>query len=403
MLDHLLEAYGDVSDYTWAELRQFRFREPGRFGDQCRIPTLVEVFDLHRKYAGLMHLDIKRLGLDKSIAELLTRMDMWDHIAYSNMENGGVILKDRRLKLRRYKAGLFENRSEVFPDQIAATLKQPGDDVIADDPRGVAVAIGRKLGKLSTRPVSPQPIVSKAARDLPNEAELIAVLRDADDWNRIAKTPDDKANSARRILARAKASDELFDIQATSKEAFAALEERVRKRSLHKDWPYHGVDGASALRSLILLHSPNAAETARFALWRDDPALEPLVDPSWHQARAVVDWRVKSVVFPALTHFPSLESEKLCRDYLALDDNEAKKLGLSQFQDAASALLAISPKTETALELLHHRIQVVRGRAILDCVAHANEPWARAALEQAAPYALAYRIDYVAVGKAPAQ
>src|SRR5262245_14673508 len=59
MLDRLLEAYGDVGEYTWAELRRFKFREPGRFGDQCRIPTLVEVFDLHRRYAGLMHLDIK--------------------------------------------------------------------------------------------------------------------------------------------------------------------------------------------------------------------------------------------------------------------------------------------------------------------------------------------------------
>ena len=81
MLDRLLEAYGDVGDYTWEELRRFRFRDPGRFGDQCRIPTLVEVFDLHRKYGGLMHLDIKRPGLDGAIADLLTRMDLWDHVA----------------------------------------------------------------------------------------------------------------------------------------------------------------------------------------------------------------------------------------------------------------------------------------------------------------------------------
>src|SRR6185369_4780685 len=58
MLDRNLEAYGDVSDFTWDELRQFRFRNPGRFGDQCRIPTLVEVFNLHRQFAGLIHLDI---------------------------------------------------------------------------------------------------------------------------------------------------------------------------------------------------------------------------------------------------------------------------------------------------------------------------------------------------------
>src|SRR5690348_9084399 len=42
MLDRLLDGYGDVGDYTWAELQAFRFREPGRFGDQCRIPTVEE-------------------------------------------------------------------------------------------------------------------------------------------------------------------------------------------------------------------------------------------------------------------------------------------------------------------------------------------------------------------------
>src|SRR5947207_13290525 len=104
MLDRLLAAYGDVSDWSWADLQRFGFRNPGRFGDQCRIPTLVEVFELHRRYAGLMHLDIKRHGLDVAIADLLTRMDMWDHVAHCNTETGGVILRDPRYKPLRYKA-----------------------------------------------------------------------------------------------------------------------------------------------------------------------------------------------------------------------------------------------------------------------------------------------------------
>jgi len=53
--------------------------------------------------------------------------------------------------------------------------------------------------------------------------------------------------------------------------------------------------------------------------------------------------------------------------------------------------LAVSPTTDTALELMKHRLQEVRGRAILDCLQHANEPWAQAALEEGAPHALAYR------------
>ncbi|HKB40996.1 MAG TPA: glycerophosphodiester phosphodiesterase family protein [Gemmataceae bacterium] len=392
MLDRLLEAYGDVSDFTWEELQRFRFREPGRFGDQCRIPTLVEVFDLHRRYAGLMHLDIKRHGLDKAIAELLTRMDLWDQVAYCNTETGGVILRDPRLKLRRYKASLYGDRSEVFPDAIAAALKKPGDGAIVDDPRGVVVALGRKLGKLPREPVSPRRTLPRNEEPKPpSEVDLIAILRKADDWNRVAETDADRAASGQRICARALAAEQVLTVRAPSREAFAALEERVRKRSLHKDWMYHGFDGAMAVRSLILLRAPNAIGTARFALWRDDPALEPVIDPRWKNPRAWTDFRVKMVIFPALEKCPGRATEKLCRDYLALNDEEARKITPPQFEQAARALLAVSPRTETALELMKHRLQAVRGRAILDCLAHVKEEWAQAALRKGAPHALAYR------------
>jgi hypothetical protein len=393
MLDRLLEAYGDVSDYTWAQLQRFRFRQPGRFGEQCRIPTLVEVFDLHRRYAGFMHLDIKRPGLDQAIARLLTRMDLWDHVAYCNDDNAGVIVRDSRLKLRRYKGpGLYSDRSEVFPDAISWVLKKPGDGVIVDDPRGVAVALGRKLGKLSTEPVSPRRVPQREDTKRPTEAELIAVLRKADDWDRVAQTAADQAASGQRIRARARAAEQLLAIKASSKEAFLALEERVRKRSLHKDWMYHGFDGAMALRELILLRAPSAVATARYALWRDDPALGPVVDPRWKNPRSWTDFRVKMVIFPALEKCPGLATEKLCRDYLALDDESARTIAPPQFEQAARALLAVSQRTDTALELMRHRRQEVRGRAILDCVAHAKERWARAALEKGAPHALAYRV-----------
>ena len=390
MLDRLLEAYGDVSEFTWAELQQFRFRDPGRFGEQCRIPTLVEVFELHRTHAGLMHLDIKRTGLDKLIADLLTRMDMWDHVGYCNMETGGIILRDERLKLRKYKAGLYADHAEVFPDAIATALKKPGDGVIVNDPRGVAVALGRKLGKLSNEAVALKRIAKKQEQRLPGEADLVAALSNADDWDRVAKTEAEMAKSGERIRGRALAAEQLLVSKASSKKALGALETRARNRSLHKDWMYHGFDGAMALRTLILLRAPNAVETARIVLWRDDPALDPVIDPRWKNPRTWTDFRVKMVVFPALAKCPGKEAERLCRDYLALSDADAHKIGPPQFEEAAHAMLAISPKTETARELLKHRLQVVRGRAILDCLDHADELWALQALKQASPHALQY-------------
>lgn len=392
MLDRHLVAYGDISDSTWAELQRFQWRDRGKFGEQCRIPTLVEVFELHRKYAGLMHLDIKRHGQDVAIAELLTKMDMWDHVAFANNDTGGVILKDARFKPQKYKAGLYLDRSEVFPDAIKEALKKDGQHVIVDDPRGVAVALGRKFEKLPNEPVGVQRIIRDQARR-PREADLIAALRKADDWNKPADGFAGQLMSGALIRTRARAADEMLALAVPSKDVFAALEKRVRERSLHKHWMYHGFDGAIALRALILLRAPNAVELARETLWRDDPALEPVIDPRWKNPRAWTDFRVKMVIFPALAKCPGAATEKLCRDYLALSDDEAKKLGPPQFEEAARALLSVSPKTETALELLKHRLQAVRGRAILDCLAHAKEEWALDALKKGAPHALDYRVE----------
>jgi hypothetical protein len=375
MLDQHLEAYGDVADWSWEHLQRFPFRSPGRFGDQCRIPTLAEVFELHRRYAGLVHLDIKRPGLDKAIADLLTKMDLWDHVGYCNADHGGVILTDERYQPRRYKGGLYQDRGEVFPEAIAAVLKKPGDGVIVDDPRGVAVAMGRKLGNVSTEPVSRKPRLEPIRRE--PEADPLAILATTE------ATSD-------QIVRRARAADRLLALQVKSKEALAILEERVRNRALHREWMYHGLDGATALRALILLKAPSAVDLARFTLWRDDPELEQVADPKYNNPRAWTDFRVKMVVFPALQQLPGEATEMLCRDYLALTDEEARQIGPPQFEAAGRALLAISPKTETALELMKHRLQSVRGRAILDCLAHAQQPWARTALRTGAPHALAY-------------
>src|SRR5262249_24340631 len=226
---------------------------------------------------------------------------------------------------------------------------------------------------------------------VPTEAELSTALRKAGDWDRVAKTDKEKAASGERIRARARAAERLLARIASSKEAFAALAERARKRSLHKDWMYHGFDGAMALRSLILLRAPNAIETARFALWRDDPALEPVVNPEYKVPRSWTDFRVKMVVFPALEKCPGEARGRRGRDSRAVAAGAARKGGPPQFDEAAKALLAVSPKTETALELMKHRLQSVRGRAILECLKHAKEPWARAALEKGAAHSLVYR------------
>jgi hypothetical protein len=232
---------------------------------------------------------------------------------------------------------------------------------------------------------------------------LIAILRRADGWDRVAETAAEQEASGQRILARARAAEQLVAVQASTPEAFAALEARVRKRSLHKDWRYHGLDGAMALRSLILLRAPNAVEMARFALWRDDPAVEAVANPTWDKPRSWTDWRSKAIVFPELAKLPGTETEQLCHDYLGLTDEAAHRIGFAQFEAAAKALLSVSPCEATAVELINHRRRDVRGRAILVCLAHAQKPWAERALSRAAPHAMAYVVPVPCSAAAPTQ
>jgi hypothetical protein len=310
-----------------------------------------------------------------------------------------VILKDARLKLRRYKTALYGNRNDVAsPEAIAAILKREGDDVIVDDPRGAIVALGRQVGKVSSAPVAPLAEIAVPPKgELPPVKDLLRTLCDAGDWNQMAESAEDRAKAMRQIRARAQAAELLLAHQAAPPEGLAVLEERVRNRSRHKDWKYHGLDGIMALQTLIRLGAPQAVELARFSLrrhdpdlanlWRDDPFLRLHGDQEiWF------DFHFKRSIFPALEQLPGAETEKLCRDFMAIPDEQAKQFVPVLFDQAAQTLLTLRPTTATALELMGHPRGVVRGRAILYCLAHADQPWALEALHKGAPHALTYRI-----------
>lgn len=392
MLDQIVDAFGDVGDYDWKDLQTFAFRKPGQFVEFCRIPTLEEVFELHRRHAALIHLDVKRSGLEKPIGELLDRMDLWDHIVAANADTAPALLNDPRLHALGYKGSLYADRKEVDEDAIKVILAQPGEMVIVDDPRGVVTALGRKLGRPSTEPVKP------VARKFPptaklrdaGAAELLAILRDDSAWDSIPGTEPEKATKAQAILRRAEAAEEIRQRKISSTEIEAALIRRVQKRSLHPAWMYNGLDGAAALRALAAERSPRFVDLARECLWRDDPAGAAVLDPQFKVPRSWTDFRTKGIVFELLEGIAGDDSEKLCRDYLALSDEEAHRIGSAQFESAARALLALQADEATAIKLLRHRRGDVRGRTILICLSRIDEPWARAALQAAAPHALAY-------------
>src|SRR5205823_11266233 len=131
------------------------------------------------------------------------------------------------------------------------------------------------------------PATGPASR--PSGAELIETLRDRAGWDRVAADGDaaGQAASAARIVARARAADGLLDRGDRSPAALAALADCARHRSLHRQWMYHGLDGATALHALIRLRAPDALAVAREAVWGRDPALAAVRDerydvpPAW--------------------------------------------------------------------------------------------------------------------------
>lgn len=372
MVDHLLEGYGDVSDYLWEDLQKLRFRDPGRFGSSIRIPTLRQVFELHRDHAGLLFLDIKRPGLNPAISELLDEYEMWDHVVHAPGD-----FTDPRIQRTRSRAGMYLDRTEVDDAAIAKVLTLPGERILLEYPQLVAKALGRQIGPVTKSPVfndiapwANQPAGSQETR---SSAELIHIIKDADDWDQVARGEVEEAASAERILNRAKAADELSRRGTSTPDALAALEERVRNRSLHRNWRDCGLDGASALRALIRLKAPHATELARFCLWRNDPLIEKARNPEWDNPRAWTDFRTKLPVFKMLESLPGSETEQICRDYLALSDDEAKVIGVLQFEEAARCLLTINPDQSTIEELKQHRLSLVRGRARLFELSQADQ------------------------------
>jgi hypothetical protein len=384
MLDRLLHTYGEASDYSWAELRALEFRNPGPFGKHCRIPTLVDALQLHREHAGLLQIDMKGEDLDNAVASLLDRMDMWDHVVvglgqFPQSKNG------------RYLASLYFDGSQVEPTAIHRALAKTGDCLFVEDPRGVAVVLGRPIQRPSDQPVARLSLPQSPDPDLfPTKESLLADLQDADDWNKVAQTPERQSAAADRIRRRAGAAELLGSMQVDSEDAVAALTDRVRHSGIHLNWIYHDLDGAMALRTLLQLRVPGSIELARRALWRGENRWSAAVDVTAYHPQASKDFRTKMIIFPALEDLPGSATEQLCRDYLALSDRQARALGTYKFQEASRTLLAVSPTWKTALELMRHRRGEVRGRAILGCVDKANEDWARKALAIAAPHALAY-------------
>ncbi|MCH9683940.1 MAG: glycerophosphodiester phosphodiesterase family protein, partial [Deltaproteobacteria bacterium] len=412
MLESHLQAFGNVADFDWDEIRGMAFRDPGPFGEHTRIPTLVEALDLHRRHAGLLHLDIKVLDVDDDIIELLDAMDLWDHVTACGL-NGPTctaIIEHPSFQGLGGMVGLIDQRGDFDYARVAATIPTvgPTGGYFVDDPRTVLLQLGRPIGEPSSTPVR-DTLWVPAPPAPATEQELVAILSDDDDWNTIPITPAEQAVKAAAILARAEAALAIAQHGYDSAIVRNVLTQRVLGRSLHPDWRFHGLDSTEALSTLFEVVGSGPCELAaadvaaaipgcphdlaRYWIEHEGADLEPLepltpFPPS--------DWRIKWRSWERLADFPHEHSEAIALDYLALDEDDAAARGLLTYQDATRTLLAVQPRGESlqdqmdalllGLDAVHAKRRDVAGRAILELLTRRDQYWARTAVRLGAEW-----------------
>ena len=412
MLDALSDGFGAVPQLTYYELLSLVPRQSyGTATSRTRPPTFAALAVLAREREMLLHLDVKEPGLDDALAAHLTQAGIWDHVVAVNAANAPRLAADRRFVPLKYKGpGLYAGRQDVNPDAVTAQLAQPGEMLMVDDPRVAAQVLqrapsrSRPLGKHLQRqwdyvePAAPagtdwvphRRLQALAARINPRRLDdLIAVLGSGPQEERteLGGAALFQQARAQRIVERAWAALMLERLGNRDGVVAEILEHQVRKRSLHREWMYHGLDGAIAARALGALGLSQAVPVLIQAVNGVDPELERARDPKYAQyPLAWTDFRVKAQALDALGLLQTAESRRYLQRYLRLGEERAREIGPPRFEAATRALMRHDLSREEIEDLLHSPNPAVRGTAILTCLDRPRGP-ARGALERAYPWA----------------
>lgn len=170
-LDRETNGSGKVKDVSYYELLKLTpKRIYGRSDNNTHPPTLAAFLVLARQRAMLLHLDIKEAGIQNDLANMLEKMDMWDHIVVVNRRNADHLRPPddsnqrdpnapyNKVKLMSYKgwAPSLDGPDEEIVEAIRKWMPtEPGRQMVfCRDPRLSARAMGKKAIRPTPLPKS---------------------------------------------------------------------------------------------------------------------------------------------------------------------------------------------------------------------------------------------------------
>lgn len=411
-LDRLTHGIGTVAGLRASELLALQPRAAFGRAAGGTPPSFVQLLDLVRQRAALLHLDLKEPGLEDEVAHWLDAADAWDHVVAVNEANAPRLVRDPRLRLLRYKApGLYADRRDVDPEAVRAALRLPGEMILVDDPRVAAQVLDRpryrpvpvvRTFRLvprrapaaapgGTEPFNPAVHLTALEQTLPPDSALALLQVIRAPFPEVAELPGDAArqeHGAARLVERAWAADRLGASNRRHRDVVRALEELVRHPTPHPDWHYHALDGALAARALGRLRATGSAAVleaalrARVARWPAEWAAATGTDlANWAEAR------FNAHVLTALAELRGRTARRFLQAYLDPGAIEARVFGEPLVEEATRALLQQRLSETDLRAVVRHPHPAVRGTAILECV---DRPTAerRRVLGREAPWAL---------------
>lgn len=394
-VERLLEGFGRLEDYT---LRELHGLEPVRWAGRAmggRVPTFVELLNLTRERAMLLHLDLKAPDLEEEVAAWLTDAGLWDHVVSINANHAAGLRSDARYRPLRYKVpGLYAGRLDMDLETVRAALREPGDMILVDDPRVAAVALDRPSHQpqrftLEYRlVVGRKPVAEVTTEDgfrIPawvNRLEAFGTGLAVETLLQWLEHPPasgvPEAHAATDpLVTRAWAAHRLGRSGDRSARVRRALERVAETPGYHPDPALHAIDAAMAIRALGRLDATASAERL-IRIFRREPAGKEFDGPeaAWRH------WREKMMVIPALGELRCRPARRFLFEYVRMAPEEAARFGPVVQEEATRSLLQQVLTWDAIAGLIKEGPPAVRGTALLECLDHPTEE-RRRALESA--------------------